>query len=153
MGILTTSPDVHGVMRVLIQETKRRVIDATTTEVTEIIEREDFVDILGGRIVIMDHLIDGASILVFGRIAQRIPERIGIQQGIDQALAVGVVCLGGDVSVTDGVIHILKEASLRYKILPLLRQVAKFLLLFRRWGRVEMRQPLLDGLPRQERLE
>ena len=67
---------MQGVMRVLVQKSKSRIIDATAAKVAEIVQAQYLSYIIGGRIVIVNLLVDGLTRFVFGGVAQWIPQRV-----------------------------------------------------------------------------
>src|SRR5262245_20083270 len=57
--VLASGPDVDGVVRILIQEPKRVIVEAAATEISEGSQAQNLFDIIGGWVVIMDLLVDG----------------------------------------------------------------------------------------------
>src|SRR5437868_2083194 len=64
ISILAARPDVHRVVRILIEKTEGRVVEATTAEVAERLQGEDLLHVLCGRVVVVYRLVDGQ--LLFG---------------------------------------------------------------------------------------
>ena len=52
--ILPAGPDMHRVVRILVKEPERGVVDVAAAEIPEVVEAQDLIDVLGGRIVIVD---------------------------------------------------------------------------------------------------
>ena len=59
VGVHAAGPDVHGVVRILIEEAERVVVEAAAAEIAEGAQAQDLLDVVGGRVVIMDLLVDG----------------------------------------------------------------------------------------------
>jgi hypothetical protein len=64
----------------------------------------------------MDALVNRLSTLVFGGVAQRIPQRIRQQQRIDHRLSVRIVGVGCYFSVADIIDYMAEEGVLRNEI-------------------------------------
>ena len=74
--VLPARPDVHRVVRILVEIAERGIVDVAAAEIPEVVEAQDLLHVLRSRVMIMDLLVDGLSVFVFGRVAQRIPQRI-----------------------------------------------------------------------------
>jgi hypothetical protein len=138
--VLPAGPDMHGVVRVLVEIPERRVVDVAAAKIAEVVDAEDLLHVLGGRVVVVDLLVDGLAALVLGRVAQRVPQRVRRHQRIDHRLAVSVHWVGEDLGVTDLLDHMAKELMLRCEIPARLNQRLEPLDLIRRRLRVERRE-------------
>jgi hypothetical protein len=92
---------MHRVVGVLVEKTERGIINIPATKISEILEAQDLVDVFGGRVMIMDALVDALPALVFSRVTQRVSQRIRHQQCIDNCLTVGVIGIGCYFGVAD----------------------------------------------------
>src|SRR6267378_159206 len=66
LWVLPAGPDMHRVVRVLVEKPERGVVDIASAEISEVVEAQDLINVLSGRIMIMDALVDGLPALVFG---------------------------------------------------------------------------------------
>ncbi len=153
IGIFPAGPDVHRVVRVLVDEPERGVVDIAAAEIAEIIEAEDLLDVLGRGVVVLDVLVDGLVVGILGRIAQRIPQRVRGQQRPDERLPVGVVRSRGQVLVADLGDHVAEELVLRDEVHARLGHRAERLGLRRRRLGIELAEQRLDRFGPQKCLE
>jgi len=97
LGILTTSPDVNGIVRVLVDEPIGVIVLTTATIVAEVVDTLNLLDIPSARIVVADGFFNGGGLpfavfrcsVVFCWIAQGIPQSVGSKEGINEGVTVG----------------------------------------------------------------
>ncbi len=88
IGVEAPRPEVHGVMRVLVEKAEGVVVEAAAAEVAEGTEREDLLDVLRRRIVVVHGLLDSSAAGVLRRVAEGIEKRVRREEGVDEAVAV-----------------------------------------------------------------
>src|SRR5271170_209546 len=84
--IHSARPDVHGVVRILVEEPERIVVGTAAAEIPERAQAHNLCHVIRCRGVIVNLLVDGGS-AELSRIPQWIPQRIGCQQRIQKTVA------------------------------------------------------------------